>query len=232
MNGISAVGRRGTGDAVSSAHGVTATEAAGRVDGGRQRRAASRDRAAGRRGRRATRRVGEALEDLDLAHRRGLEPKTLNFANVATTAIEWWSGAKVVAHARSRGRAQQRTLTPPIEPDELRAGFARRSRRRRRRAAARRRAGRELRSVERLFDRRLVRRRLRRSDSRSPRDDDRRRRTRRNRSAPRTSPRGSASRRPASRCRWRGSRARCTNAGARAESHSRRPRTTSSSSSW
>jgi hypothetical protein len=33
-----------------------------------------------------------AIEQLDLAHRRGLEPETLSYANSAATEIELWSG--------------------------------------------------------------------------------------------------------------------------------------------
>src|SRR5439155_3768092 len=65
-------------------------------------------------------RAAKTLEDLDLAHRRGQEPKTLNFTNIATTAIDLVSNAKVTGHANvSRTGLNQRTLTPPIDPDEL-----------------------------------------------------------------------------------------------------------------
>ena len=65
-------------------------------------------------------RAVKAFEDLELAHRRGQEPKTLNFTNIATTAIDLMSGVKVVGHANvSRTGLNQRTLTPPIDPDEL-----------------------------------------------------------------------------------------------------------------
>jgi hypothetical protein len=60
------------------------------------------------------------LEELDQAHRRGLEPRTLNFGNAAAVAIE------VVSDGRPAGRAvvrrsglNSRTLTPPIDPAEL-----------------------------------------------------------------------------------------------------------------
>src|SRR5438093_610887 len=67
-------------------------------------------------------RAAKVLEDLELAHRRGQEPRTLNFTNVATTAIDIVAGAKVVARANvSRTGLNQRTLTPPIDPDELAA---------------------------------------------------------------------------------------------------------------
>ena len=60
------------------------------------------------------------LDDLERAHHRGLEPKTLNFTNVATTAIDVASGARVAGHVDvSRTGLNQRTLTPPIDPDEL-----------------------------------------------------------------------------------------------------------------
>ena len=35
-----------------------------------------------------------AIEDLDLAHRRGLEPATLNYANAAATGVEIWGGGR------------------------------------------------------------------------------------------------------------------------------------------
>jgi hypothetical protein len=60
------------------------------------------------------------FDDLESAHRRGLEPKTLNFTNVATTAIDIVSGTRIVKHVDvSRTGLNQRTLTPPIDPDEL-----------------------------------------------------------------------------------------------------------------
>src|SRR3989441_5866001 len=65
-------------------------------------------------------RAAKALEDLELAHRRGQEPKTLDFTNIATTAIDLVSNTKIVGHANvSRTGLNQRTLTPPIDPDEL-----------------------------------------------------------------------------------------------------------------
>src|SRR5260370_16910613 len=67
-------------------------------------------------------RAAKLLQDLELAHRRGQEPRTLNFTNVATAAIDVVAGAKVLAHADvSRTGLNQRTLTPPIDPDELAA---------------------------------------------------------------------------------------------------------------
>jgi len=65
-------------------------------------------------------RTTKLLDDLERAHRRGLEPKTLNFTNVASTAIDVLSGTRVAAHVDvSRTGLNQRTLTPPIDPDEL-----------------------------------------------------------------------------------------------------------------
>jgi hypothetical protein len=60
-----------------------------------------------------------ALANLDAAHRRGQEERTLNFAEAAVTIVE------VVAAGRRRGEAavrrsglNARTLTPPVDPDE------------------------------------------------------------------------------------------------------------------
>ena len=67
-------------------------------------------------------RAAKVFEELELAHRRGQEPRTLNFTNVAATAIDIVAGAKAIAHATvSRTGLNQRTLTPPIDPDELAA---------------------------------------------------------------------------------------------------------------
>src|SRR5258705_5462034 len=65
-------------------------------------------------------RAAKVLEDLELAHRRGQEPRTLNFTNVAATAIDVVAGANVFARVEvTRTGLNQRTLTPPIDPDEL-----------------------------------------------------------------------------------------------------------------
>ena len=65
-------------------------------------------------------RAAKLLEDLDMAHRRGLEPRTLDFANVAATSIEIAANGsisgKVLVH---RSGMNSRSLTPPIDPDEL-----------------------------------------------------------------------------------------------------------------
>jgi hypothetical protein len=64
-----------------------------------------------------------ALEGLDLAHRRGQEPSTLNFANVAATTVEVWteSGRQSSASVRRSG-LNPRTLTPPDDPAAAGAG--------------------------------------------------------------------------------------------------------------
>ena len=60
------------------------------------------------------------LEELDLAHRRGFEPKTLDFANIAATACEVVAGGKSVGQVEvRRSGLDSRALTPPIDPDEL-----------------------------------------------------------------------------------------------------------------
>jgi hypothetical protein len=56
-----------------------------------------------------------AAQDLDLAHRRGLEPSTLNYAEAAAVVLHAGS-AEATVH---RAGLNQRTLTPPIAPDEL-----------------------------------------------------------------------------------------------------------------
>ncbi|MEO7273415.1 MAG: M14 family zinc carboxypeptidase [Vicinamibacterales bacterium] len=63
-------------------------------------------------------RIAQALADLDQAHRRGQEPATLNYAEAAAVAV--WSGGARPATVRRAG-LNQRTLTPPIDPDELAA---------------------------------------------------------------------------------------------------------------
>ncbi|MGH9142358.1 MAG: hypothetical protein ACRD2I_14595, partial [Vicinamibacterales bacterium] len=65
-------------------------------------------------------RAAKLFTDLEAAHRHGQEPKTLNFTNVATTAVDLVAGGRVLGHAEvSRTGLNQRTLTPPIDPDEL-----------------------------------------------------------------------------------------------------------------
>jgi hypothetical protein len=65
-------------------------------------------------------RAQQALEELDRMHRRGLEPQTLNFAEIARTTIELWSDNRLAATADVlRAGLNARTLTPPIDPNEL-----------------------------------------------------------------------------------------------------------------
>jgi len=66
-------------------------------------------------------RATKAIEDLDLAHRRGLEPDTLNYTNAAATMVEIWAGGQKAGQAAvRRSGLNPRTLTPP--DDELGRG--------------------------------------------------------------------------------------------------------------
>ena len=61
-------------------------------------------------------RATKVIEDLDLAHRRGLDPETLNYANAAATMVEVWAGGRKAAQATvRRSGLNPRTLTPPDE---------------------------------------------------------------------------------------------------------------------
>lgn len=62
-------------------------------------------------------RGASALQDLDRQHRRGLEPQTLNFAEIATTQVVFRGGT--ASATVSRAGLNARTLTPPIDPNEL-----------------------------------------------------------------------------------------------------------------
>ena len=65
-------------------------------------------------------RAASALEVLDAAHRRGLEPQTLNFSDVAATQVELVAeGAAARTVAVARAGLNARPLTPPIDPNEL-----------------------------------------------------------------------------------------------------------------
>jgi hypothetical protein len=66
-----------------------------------------------------TDRIVRALADLDLAHRRGQHPQTLNFAEIAEVSIELAGGTSATHAVVRRAGLNQRTLTPPIDPDEL-----------------------------------------------------------------------------------------------------------------
>jgi hypothetical protein len=64
-----------------------------------------------------------AIEQLDVAHRRGFEPETLSYANAATTEIQIWSGGRNHATvAVRRPGLNARTLTPPIDGEGGRGG--------------------------------------------------------------------------------------------------------------
>jgi len=70
-----------------------------------------------------TTRAITALEDLERAHRRGLEPQTLNYADVAQTTVELVVDGVVAARAAvARSGLNARTLTPPIDPNDLAPG--------------------------------------------------------------------------------------------------------------
>ena len=148
-------------------------------------------------------RAAKVFEELERAHRRGQEPQTLTSRMLPTTAIDVVAGAKVLAHADvSRTGLNQRTLTPPIDPDELAAdspGDRGRADALPPRRGAAPGASFDLTNAlsidgwygDAYTD--LIPDRTRHRDRRSA--------ARRIRSAPRISPRGSGSRRRASRCR-------------------------------
>ncbi|MFN8062456.1 MAG: M14 family metallopeptidase [Vicinamibacterales bacterium] len=67
-------------------------------------------------------RAVSALQALDGQHRRGLEPQTLNFAEVAATVVSFnpaGAGAATTSATVARAGLNGRTLTPPIDPNEL-----------------------------------------------------------------------------------------------------------------
>lgn len=65
-------------------------------------------------------RAVSAFNDLDLAHSRGLEPRLLNFTNIAATTIAIVADGKPAGQASVRRSGyNNRALTPPIDPDEL-----------------------------------------------------------------------------------------------------------------
>lgn len=65
-------------------------------------------------------RATSAINELDAAHHSGRENKILDFQNAAETVFEIASGGKVQSHATvARSGLNPRTLTPPIDPDEL-----------------------------------------------------------------------------------------------------------------
>lgn len=61
-----------------------------------------------------------ALQKLDAAHRRGLEPQTLNFGEIAVVAVDVVANGRAAIRATvARAGLNTRTLTPPIDPNEL-----------------------------------------------------------------------------------------------------------------
>lgn len=62
-----------------------------------------------------------ALQALDTAHRRGLEPQTLNFAEIGRTEVVVTGDGAAATSTGTVARAglNARTLTPPIDPNEL-----------------------------------------------------------------------------------------------------------------
>ncbi|MFM8536204.1 MAG: hypothetical protein ACKOEC_21940, partial [Acidimicrobiia bacterium] len=63
-------------------------------------------------------RQGTQPKRLDAAHRRGLEPQMLNYAEIAAVSIEVGSGPSMRGEV-ARAGLNARTLTPPIDPNEL-----------------------------------------------------------------------------------------------------------------
>jgi hypothetical protein len=65
-------------------------------------------------------RIVQAFYELDAAHRAGREPRTLDFAEAASTTVTVEAaGAKTAPAVVRRTGMNARTLTPPIDPDEL-----------------------------------------------------------------------------------------------------------------
>jgi len=63
--------------------------------------------------------VVRAFEALDLAHRRGLEPRVLNFANMAATRMEVVVAGTIAGQVDVRRSGfNPRTLTPPLDTEE------------------------------------------------------------------------------------------------------------------
>jgi hypothetical protein len=64
--------------------------------------------------------AAKAFQDLDRAHRTGQEYRILDFQNAAAISIEIVASGKVQSRATiARSGLNPRTLTPPIDPDEL-----------------------------------------------------------------------------------------------------------------
>ncbi len=134
------------------------------VDAKRRGRAAVRVRA---RCGGAAARAASALQALEAAHRRGLEPQTLNFSDIAITQVDLVAGAPLPRGRGGPRRAERAHAHAADRPERAGHRFARRPW-----PAGRWRGGhprRDLRPVQPVLDRRLVRRRLRGPDARSHR---------------------------------------------------------------
>jgi hypothetical protein len=67
-------------------------------------------------------RAVKVFQDVEAAHRRGQEIRTLNYANAAATSVTFYSKTEwLAATAVQRSGMNPRSLTPPIDPDELAA---------------------------------------------------------------------------------------------------------------
>lgn len=64
-------------------------------------------------------RAVRALQALDAQHRRGLAPQALNFAEIASTVVQFDGGGAAATATVARAGLNARTLTPPIDPNEL-----------------------------------------------------------------------------------------------------------------
>jgi hypothetical protein len=65
-------------------------------------------------------RAAKVFQDIDAAHQRGQEIRTLNYANAGRTSVTFYSKTEwLAAAAVERSGLNPRSLTPPIDPDEL-----------------------------------------------------------------------------------------------------------------
>ena len=170
----------------------------GQLDRRRQRSPRSRERWRPRGGdAAAASRRSDALEDLDRLHRRGLEPQTLNFAEIADH-VELWATAAARRPRRCARRSERAHADAADRSQRAGHRFARRSRPASRRAPGAGGKAFDLSnpySIDGWFGDSYA-------DLIPDRIDTTRSSARRaTRSAPRTSPRVSVSKPPASRCR-------------------------------
>src|SRR5262249_43583353 len=62
----------------------------------------------------------KVFQDVDAAHRRGQEIRTLNYGNMAATSVTFYAKSEWLAAGNvERAGLNPRSLTPPIDPDEL-----------------------------------------------------------------------------------------------------------------